>query len=104
MTRRAFSFGSTKWPGIAKLNEECGEVTTVVGKMMNLVDIDNLDHWDGTNLRDEITNEIGDVLAAIAFVLNHCSLDAETIERRKAKKLELFERWHVEQAEPTEEP
>lgn len=95
---RRFSFGASKWPGIAKLTEECGEVVQVSGKLMNL-DGDSVVHWDGTNLRDELMLEIGDVLAAIAFIVPHCELDEHVIMRRAADKLALFERWHVEQGD-----
>jgi len=100
--KRRFSFGAHEWPGIAKLNEECGEVVQVIGKMMNVepdFDIDVDTHWDGANLRDALTEEMADVLAAIAFVVEHSHLDEELIAARVKKKRSLFEMWHVEQSD-----
>lgn len=100
---RRFSFGSPEWPGVAKLNEECGETVQIIGKLMNF-EGDGLEHWDGTNLRDEFMNEVADVQAATAFVVAHCDLDAGYIAERVQRKLALFEKWHIEQADKTGKP
>lgn len=95
-----FAFGSARWPGLAKLNEECGEVVQVIGKLM--MTKGEVEHWDGgPDLKTRLEDEIGDVLAACRFVIKWCrpGLDVERINRRAAEKLALFERWHDEQQE-----
>jgi NTP pyrophosphatase (non-canonical NTP hydrolase) len=88
-----FSIGSKRWPGISKLIEECGEVTQVCGKLMGLRG--ELAHWDGTNLRERLQDELGDLLAAISFVIHFCDLDDAAIQKRAYKKRALFEHWHT---------
>lgn len=97
---RRFSFGSPQWPGVAKLNEECGEVVQIIGKLMNF-EGEGFVHWDGTDLREGLMNEMGDVQAAIAFVMKHCDVDGAAIHERTRQKLALFEQWHIEQADTT---
>jgi NTP pyrophosphatase (non-canonical NTP hydrolase) len=90
-----FSIGSDVWPGLSKLVEESGEVTQVIGKIIGAYP--NVDHWDGTNLRERLQDELGDLSAAIVFVKRYCGLSEDAVERRAAYKLAMFERWHVEQ-------
>jgi NTP pyrophosphatase (non-canonical NTP hydrolase) len=92
-----FSIGSTKWPGISKLIEECGEVVQVCGKLIAIHG--ETSHWDGTNLRERLEDELGDLLAAHAFVVKMNGLDGTRIRVRNAMKQELFRRWHEEQSE-----
>ena len=88
----AFGIGSMVWPGIGKLLEEMGEVAQMASK---LVSTDGQDaYWDGTNLREELCGEIGDLLAAIAFLSNENHLDTALIQARMDRKLTLFEKWH----------
>lgn len=104
-----FAFSDKEWPGIAKLIEECGELSEVlaptlllsaIGKLMQtqgkLVMIQGgTDHWSG-DLRKAMVEEIADVEAAIDFVKAHCLKNKEVgaISRRRAAKLKKFERWH----------
>jgi MazG nucleotide pyrophosphohydrolase domain len=92
-----YSIGSDTWPGLAKLAEECGEVIQVIGKIIALSGAENYDHWDGTNVRERLQEELGDVLAAIQFVTIHNWLDAMIIARRQDTKRRLFEQWDAEQ-------
>lgn len=94
-----FAFGSKVWPGVAKLVEELGENGQVLGKLM--MTGGEHEHWDGSNLSNRLELELGDLLAAIEFVMKHnASLDRVIIVARKAEKLALFEKWHKEQALP----
>jgi len=88
-----FGIGSRMWPGISKLIEEAGEVTQVCGKLLGSSGV--VDHWDGTNLKDELQKELADLSAAIEFVIQQCCLDAPAIRERTDKKLDLFEQWHL---------
>lgn len=91
----SYSIGSDTWPGLSKLMEESGEVIQVIGKIIGAYP--SVDHWDGTNLRTRLEEELADLSAAIVFVKQHCGLDEVAIEKRTALKLHTFDRWHSEQ-------
>jgi NTP pyrophosphatase (non-canonical NTP hydrolase) len=97
-----FEIGSDKWPGISKLIEESGEVLQVCGKLMGAQG--EIMHWDGTNLRERLMEELGDVIAAAQFVTAYCDLDPVFISERADAKLALFEQWHREQTRPPKAP
>lgn len=98
-----FSIGSDVWPGLSKLIEECGEVLQVGGKLMGTGGA--VQHWDGTNLRERLQDELGDAIAAIDFIVAHNDLDAGVIALRAEHKRGLFERWHTaEPPLPAQEP
>ncbi len=88
-----FSIGGDEWPGLSKLAEECGEVTQIIGKLMGTGG--RSDHWDGTNLRERLIEEIGDVLAACEFVADFNLMMLEVHSRRDIK-LSLFEKWRMD--------
>lgn len=84
-----FSLGSSLWPGLSKLIEEAAEVIQVGGKLMQRGG--RVDHWSG-DLREMLTEEIGDLKAAIRFFERHNDLG--DTEARAALKLDRFEQWH----------
>jgi N-carbamoyl-L-amino-acid hydrolase len=86
-----FGIGSPTWPGVSKVSEEAGEVIQVIGKLTGTGGL--IHHWDGTNLRDRLTEETADVLAACDYLVQMNQLDVT--ERRKAK-FALFMKWHDE--------
>ena len=90
-----YSIGSTLWPGLSKLIEECGEVSQVVGKLLGTGG--ESAHWDGSDLRLRLQEELGDLLAAIDFVMLRNGLDFSAIQARRSRKYELFNLWHNEQ-------
>lgn len=87
-----YSIGSASWPGISKLIEEAGEVCQVAGKIMGTGGAVN--HWDGTDLKVRLEDEIADLMAACKFVIHACGLDSARIGERMSNKRTLFERWH----------
>lgn len=87
-----FSIGSSFWPGISKLIEEAGEVLQTCGKIIASRGV--IEHWDGSNLRTCLQDEIADVIAACSFVVDKNSLDHDAVEARVRRKLDRFERWH----------
>lgn len=93
MKGKLFTIGGKTWPGLGKLVEECGEVTQVVGKLMGTGG--DVQHWDGEAPLDvRLIEELGDLLAAIDFVIGANKLPAEAIAKRRTRKLELFQSWH----------
>jgi NTP pyrophosphatase (non-canonical NTP hydrolase) len=89
-----FSIGGTVWPGLSKLIEECGEVQQVCGKLLGSRGEEN--HWDGSNLRERLQEELGDLVAAINFVIQKNGLDICTVACRSDDKLQLFNDWHAD--------
>lgn len=90
-----FAIGDRDWPGISKLVEESGEVLQVCGKL--IATAGEVAYYDGSNLRDDLQDELGDQLAAIEFVIQKCGLDYQRIQARAATKLRKFREWHREQ-------
>lgn len=87
-----FAIGSEVWPGLSKLIEECGEVQQVCGKLLGTDGKE--EHWDGSNLRLRLEEEIADLRAAVSFVISRNGLNVERIEERVYKKISLFNSWH----------
>lgn len=77
--------------GLGKLIEECGELTQAAGKKLAIMDSD--DHWDGSNLKTRLEDEIADVMAASHLVMDKFDLDADRILERRQHKLSLFRYW-----------
>ncbi len=90
-----FSIGSRIWPGISKLIEECGEAVQVCGKLLG--SSGEINHWDGSNLKTRLEDELGDLLAAIDFVIDHCGLNSAYVLTRMQRKRERFEKWHEDE-------
>jgi NTP pyrophosphatase (non-canonical NTP hydrolase) len=69
-----------------------GEVAQIAAKLVSTDGEDR--YWDGTDLREELCCEIGDLLAVVAFVSNENHLDTALIQARMGNKLTKFETWH----------
>lgn len=89
-----YSIGSSKWNGLSKLVEECGEVTQVGGKIIG--NDGALKHWDGSNLKKRVQEELADLLAATDFFIVTNSLDDRAIQARRQRKLKRFIKWNKE--------
>lgn len=93
--KNSYCIGSERWNGLSKLVEECGEVVQVAGKLLGTNG--EVRHWDGSNLRERMTEELADLQAAITFFIRGNDFDADEFQRRAVKKLELFRQWDGEQ-------
>lgn len=81
--------------GRAKLTEECGELLQVLGKKDACPRTDT--HWDGgPPLSTRMEEEIADVFAASALVIQTHGLDEKRILKRAEKKFTLFQQWHAD--------
>lgn len=86
--------------GLAKLIEELGELSQVCGKKLAYYHTD--EHPDGAgSLRERMQAEMGDVFAAISFVMDKLSLDEQAISDRAQRKLALFEKWDADDSNGT---
>jgi NTP pyrophosphatase (non-canonical NTP hydrolase) len=92
-----YSIGSQHWPGTSKLLEEMGELQQVLGKLLGTGG--EVQHWDGSNLRTRLIEELADVKAAIEFFQgkNFTAKEDDLIDKFQANKSQTFERWHSEQ-------
>ena len=95
MPAERYSIGSNVWPGLSKLIEEAGEVQQVCGKLLGTGG--DPKHWDGSDLRDRLEEEIGDLIAACMFVQDKNKLSPEKVGKRIREKIALFDKWHAEQ-------
>lgn len=88
-----YSIGSSTFPGLGKLIEEAGEVLQVAGKFIGAGG--DVAHWDGTNLRDRMIEELGDLGAAMNFFVhqNFTATEQELIMERTYAKFDTFEGW-----------
>ncbi len=84
-----------KYKGLLKLNEECAELGQITSKQIAYYGEEI--YPDGTDLKERLVEEIGDVLATIEYVILHNMLPVGAIYERKAKKLEKFEKWRNEE-------
>lgn len=92
MKIKPYCIGSNEWNGLSKLIEECGEVLQVAGKIIG--NEGKINHWDGSNLRDRLESELGDLLAAINFVIDENGLHLTSIQKQCDIKTETFKKWH----------
>lgn len=90
-----YSIGSRVWPGTSKLLEEMGELQQVLGKLLGA---GQTKHWDGSDLRQRLIEEIADVQAALSFFVNHNlnAVEASEISGRELLKVAQFEKWHLD--------
>lgn len=91
-TMPPYSIGSQHCPGLSKLIEEAGEVQQVAGKIIGFGSLGV--HWDGSDLRQRLEDEIADCIAATDFVVEVNNLDWDRIEARRRAKLATFRGWH----------
>lgn len=84
-----YSTGSDRWPGLSRLAEEAAEVLQIAGK---IIGGGNDIHDDGTDLRESLQDELGDLRAAIDYIVRKNFLDWDAINRRRDTKRALYER------------
>jgi hypothetical protein len=56
-------------------------------------------HWDGTDLRERLTDELADVRAALDFFVSANNLPEASINERAARKRAQYDEWHQNEAE-----
>lgn len=96
-----YSIGSDTWPGLGKVAEETGELLQVIGKL--LASGGDAYHWDGSNLKERIEDEMADVVAAIEFALCvNPQIDMRKVHARASRKQNQFMTWHFD-SQPKDE-
>lgn len=89
-----FTIGDDEWPGVAKLMEEAAETIQVCAKLMATEGAN--EHWDHTDLTERLTEELGDLQAAIDFMLLFSGIESHPVHARAKEKLQQFAVWHTE--------
>ncbi len=85
-----------KWAGIAKLQEEMGELQCVLGKLQAYPSGEHPDMRYATPLLQRLEEELGDLMAAADFFIrNNTEIDRDAVHRRVEYKTERLERWHA---------
>lgn len=94
---RDFAIGSAVWPGMSKLIEEMGELGQVLGKL--IATGGDREHWDGSDLRERLIDELADVQGALSFfrATNLTNDERVQVWIRADQKRDLFGQWHREQ-------
>jgi hypothetical protein len=90
------STGSDTWPGLCLLTAQAAHVLqaarTIIGSRGDSGDT----HHDTTSLRESLQDELGDLRAAVDYVIGKNGLDWDAVNRRRDRKRTLYERWHQE--------
>lgn len=80
-----------RWLGIYKVQEECGELVTVLGKLAVYPDGN---HPDGKgNLIRRLEDEIADAIASSTYFAENNDLNLEYIKARIAMKKQTYGEW-----------
>jgi hypothetical protein len=83
------SIGSDTWPGLAALAADAAQVLQVVRAIIG----DGNDTGTGAaSLRESLQEELGDLRAAIDYVIGKNALDWDAVNRRRDRKRSLYER------------
>jgi NTP pyrophosphatase (non-canonical NTP hydrolase) len=77
--------------GLAKLAEECGELTQAAMKKAAFMNSET--HPDGSKTDRRLEEEIADVMAACQYVIETLNLDRKFIHERTEKKVNIFFSW-----------
>lgn len=88
-----FQLGSRVWPGLAKVIEETGEVMQAGGKLLATGGGES--HWDGYNLREWLSDEVADAIAALTWFARANGLTNAEFNARIERKMAQYEEWHV---------
>lgn len=81
------------WPGLAKIVEESGELNQVLGKIIANGGLPSY-KWENIPLDEKMIEELGDVLGAIFFMIEHCPyISEDRVIERADMKYRLFNEW-----------
>lgn len=88
-----YTIRSDRWKGLAKLQEEIGELQTVLSKIVE--NGGSLAYWDDVDLGKNLIEELGDVAAAYDFFCFNNLTDRELarIDARSSMKAQKYKEW-----------
>jgi hypothetical protein len=82
-----YLIGSDTWPGLSQLTADAADVLSVIGTIMG----DDA-HEDMASLRAGLQDQLGDLRAAIDYVIGKNALDWNAVNSRRDRKRSLYER------------
>jgi NTP pyrophosphatase (non-canonical NTP hydrolase) len=86
-----YTMQNRTWPGMGKVIEEAGEVLQLCGKIMSIRGATT--YFNGEDLRKELQDELGDLLASVKFLIEENKLDRNAIETRAISKGRKYADW-----------
>jgi hypothetical protein len=84
-----YGIGSDTWPGLSQL---AADAARVVRRVAAITGDDT--QPDSDRLRASLQEELGDLRAAIDYVVGKNALDWDAVNRRRDRKRSLYERCH----------
>jgi hypothetical protein len=88
-----YSIGSDTWPGLSRLAADAAQVVRVAWTIMgNCGDTQPEAEAETNGLRESLQEELGDLRAAIDYVIGKNALDWDAVNRRRDRKRSLYER------------
>jgi hypothetical protein len=88
-----YGIGSDTWPGLSQLAADAAQIARRAGAI-----IGDDTHEDTAGLRASLQEELGDLRAAIDYVIGKNALDWDAVNRRRDRKRSLYERAHAGKA------
>jgi hypothetical protein len=93
-----YGIGSDTWPGLSQLAADAAQVALHVGAIIG-DDTRQVDtRQDSAGLRASLQEELGDLRAAIDYVIGKNDLDWDAVNRRRDRKRSRYERAHAGKA------
>jgi hypothetical protein len=86
-----YSIGSDTWPGLSRLAADAAQVVRVACTIMGNCG-DTQPEAETAGLRESLQEELGDLRAAIDYVIGKNALDWDAVNRRRDRKRSLYER------------
>ncbi|MBO0826017.1 MAG: hypothetical protein J2P27_19505 [Actinobacteria bacterium] len=83
-----YGIGSDTWPGLSQLAADAAQIARRAGAIMG-----DDTHQDTACLRASLQEELGDLRAAIDYVIGKNALDWDAVNRRRDRKRSLYERY-----------
>jgi hypothetical protein len=86
-----YGIGSDTWPGLATLAADAAQVVEVVSA---IIGNGNDTGPDAARLRESLQDQLGDLRAAIDYVISKNALDWNAVNRRRDRQRSRYERDH----------
>jgi hypothetical protein len=84
-----YGIGSDTWPGLSRLAADAAQVVRVA---CTIIGTGNDTHQDAAVQRESLQVELGDLRAAIDYVIGRNALDWTEVNRRRDRKRSQYER------------
>ena len=84
-----YGIGSDTWPGMSRLAADAAQIASVA---RTIISTGNDTDQDETVQRESLQEQLGDLRAAIDYVIGKNALDWGAVNRRRDRKRSLYER------------